>query len=79
MSAKKKEQPFVFEEAMKELNDILDRLSSEEVSLEETVELYAIATEKIAGCDKALREAQLRIETIDEALRTALQEEEDDV
>ena len=79
MSAKKKEQAVAFEGAMQELNAILDKLSSEEVTLEETVELYAAATEKIAACDKALKAAQLRIETIDEALARALREEEDDV
>lgn len=77
MSAKKKEQPFAFEEAMQELNAILDKLSSEEVTLEETVELYASATEKIAACDKALKAAQLRIETIDEALERALREDDE--
>ncbi len=79
MSAKKKEQPVVFEEAMKELNAILGRLSSEEVSLEEAVELYAAAAEKIALCDKALKAARLRIETIDEALQKTLQEDDGDV
>lgn len=79
MSAKKKEQPVTFEEAMKELNAILSRLSSEEVSLEETVELYAAAAEKIAFCDKTLKTAQLQIETIDQALQKELQEDDGDV
>ena len=79
MSAKKKEQPFAFEEAMQELNAILDKLGSEDVTLTETVELYAVAAEKIAACDKALKAAQLRIETIDEALERALREDEENV
>ena len=79
MSAKKKEQPVTFEEAMKELNAILSRLSSEVVSLEETVELYAAAAEKIAFCDKTLKTAQLQIETIDQALQKELQEDDGDV
>ncbi len=75
MSAKKKEPVRSYEEAVQELETILEKLSSEEVTLEESIELYARATEQIVFCDKTLKEAQLRIETIEQALQSALKEE----
>ena len=76
MSAKKKEAVRSYEESVAELENILERLSAEDVTLEESIELYAKATEQIVFCDKTLKEAQLRIETIDQALAAALDGEE---
>ena len=77
MSAEKKEPVRSYEQAVTELEAILDRLSAEDVTLEESIDLYARATEQIVFCDKTLKAAQLRIETIDQALQAALHREDD--
>lgn len=60
-----------YETAIEELENILEKLSSDTVTLEESVELYARAAEQISFCDKTLKDASFRIETITEALKNA--------
>ena len=67
-----------YEQAMQELETILKQLSSPEVTLEESLDLYARAAELISRCDAILKDASLRMETITEALQQVQEETEDD-
>ncbi len=57
-----------YETAVAELETILEKMSSDAVTLEESIQLYARAAQLIADCDRLLKEASLKIETIDQAL-----------
>ncbi len=63
-----------FETAQKKLEDILHRLSQEDISLDESVQLYAQAAELIAQCAQALKQAELKIQEVDASLDAALRE-----
>lgn len=65
----------VFEDGINRINEISRILSSGEVSLEESVELYKEAAELAAACRKMLDEAELRIARISRDFSTV--EEED--
>ena len=54
-----------FEANIAELEQLLARLSNQEISLEESVKIYAQAAEKINACTEALQSAKLKIESID--------------
>ncbi len=75
---KEKEPVRSYEEAVGELEDILAKLSSDTVTLEESLTLYARAAALLAQCDKTLREASLKMETITQALQQLKTQEEDD-
>ena len=47
-----------FEAAQQKLEEILQRLSEDDVSLDESVTLYATASELIAQCSAALKNAE---------------------
>lgn len=57
-----------FEEMLAELNAIVDKLSDEETPLEDSLNLYAQAAEKIAACRTVLANAELRIEEIEQTM-----------
>ncbi len=58
-----------FEEAMKALEEIVARLESGDVSLEESIEIYSRGTWLKRHCESKLQRAEARIEkiTADEA------------
>lgn len=53
-----------FEEAMKRLDDIVAALDSGETPLEESLSLYGEGAELLAFCEKKLKSAKLKIETL---------------
>ena len=55
-----------FEQAMKRLNEISDRMSGAELPLEESMKLYAEAAELVKGCKEYIEAAQLRIEQLEQ-------------
>ncbi len=55
-----------FEEAMKELEDIVRNLESGGQPLEKSIALYERGTEIKAHCENMLKEARLKVETITE-------------
>ncbi len=65
MVEKKNEQPG-FEEALKKLEAIVEKLEDPDVSLEESIELYEEGVELSRYCSESLEEAVLRIEKINE-------------
>ena len=61
-----------FEAAQQKLEEILQRLSEDDVSLDESVTLDATASELIAQCSAALKNAELKVQEIDALLAQAL-------
>lgn len=53
-----------FEQALSELETIVDRLEAGDVALEESIEIYQRGAQLRAYCDEKLQNAQARIEKI---------------
>jgi exodeoxyribonuclease VII small subunit len=53
-----------FEDALKRLETIVHRLESGEASLDESITLYGEGDALRAQCEKRLKDAQMRIESI---------------
>lgn len=53
-----------FEAALAELEDIVARLESGDVALEESIEIYRRGSQLRAWCDEKLKNAQAKIEKI---------------
>ena len=56
-----------FESAIKQLEDIVLKLENGNLSLDEAVKLFEKGSKLSVFCDKALKEAELKITTLDEA------------
>lgn len=50
-----------FEEMMKELENIVQKLDNEAVSLEESLDLYQRGMKLSANCDSTLKEAEKKV------------------
>lgn len=74
MADKTKKSPD-FEAAMQQLEQILDQLEGGEVSLDTSIELYAEAAQLICDGNQKLKNAQVQIQEIDDALAEELAEE----
>lgn len=57
---------FVIEEALKELENINTRLSSEDITLADSIALYKKGTELAAKCKQHLMEVGKQIEDLDQ-------------
>lgn len=57
--------PKSYEEGISRLEEILAKMQSEEVSLADSVKLYAEAASLMEYCHTALEKAELQIEEID--------------
>lgn len=57
-------QQLSFEQALSELESIVDRLETGDVALEESIEIYQRGAQLRAYCDEKLKSAQARIEKI---------------
>lgn len=55
-----------FEEALKKLESVVERLESEEVSLEESIGLYEEGMKLSQYCTDTLEQAKQRIEKVDQ-------------
>ena len=53
-----------FEEALSALENIVDRLETGDVALEESIEIYQRGSQLRAFCEEELKSAQARIEKI---------------
>lgn len=58
-------QTLSFEEKMKKLEDIIQKLDSDEVQLEESLSLYKEGINLSKECDEILKNAQLEIEELE--------------
>ena len=64
--AKKNANLSNFEKDLKKLQDILDNIESDELSLEESIEKYKEGVELSKKCQKALEDAKQIIKVIDD-------------
>lgn len=60
----KEVQKLSFEEAMEQLEEIVQKLESGDVRLEESIEFYTRGNELKAHCEAKLRDAQARVEKL---------------
>ncbi|MBB5176407.1 exodeoxyribonuclease VII small subunit [Nosocomiicoccus ampullae] len=63
--SKSADQTLSFEEKMKKLEDIIQKLDSDEVQLEESLSLYKEGIKLSKECDEILKNAQLEIEELE--------------
>lgn len=63
-----KENLATFEETMRELEEILDKMSGNDVPLQEGIALYARAAELIKTSHEYLEKAKVQVREIDEKL-----------
>lgn len=56
-----------YESAIKQLEEIVLKLEDGKLSLDEAVKLFEKGAKLSAFCDKVLKEAELKITTLDEA------------
>ena len=59
----KKERPS-FEEALKRLEDVVNQLEDESISLEKSIDLYEEGIKLSKICTETLEEAELRIQKV---------------
>ena len=69
MNKKIKSPLSTFEDDMKQIQDLLDKFDTGEISLEESTEKYHSLMELSKRCKKALEEAHLKITTIKDGLK----------
>lgn len=60
-----KERPS-FEDALKQLESIVEQLESQEITLEDSVKLYERGIELSKLCNNVLNDAELRIQQVNE-------------
>ena len=65
MRSESVKQTLSFEEKMKKLEDIIQKLDSDEVQLEESLSLYKEGINLSKECDEILKNAQLEIEELE--------------
>ncbi len=65
MMSESVKQTLSFEEKMKKLEDIIQKLDSDEVQLEESLSLYKEGINLSKECDEILKNAQLEIEELE--------------
>ncbi len=61
-----KKERLSFEDALARLEEIVEKLEAENISLEESVKLYEEGIELSKTCTQTLEQAQLRIEKVNE-------------
>lgn len=67
MSNKESQPDLSFEDALKQLEGIVDSLESGEVPLQEMVEKYELGTSLLKLCRSRLDEAELRIQKVEKS------------
>ncbi len=68
-------EKMTYETAASELENIFEKMSSEEITLDESLKLYAKAAELIVFCNKALEKAQIKLDEINAKLENCIVEE----
>ena len=65
-----KEETITFEQAIEELETIINRLEKGDVPLDETIKLYEKGSELKDFCEKKLESAEIKIQKINEKTKT---------
>jgi len=69
------EDKFVYEDAVKELQEIVNKLSSGNVSLDDSLNLYTRGIELSSKCDDKLKEIEQKVSIVNPATK----EESDEI
>ena len=69
-------EKLTFEESLRKLEEIVEKLEQGNISLDESVELYAQASKLVVSCQKKLGAAQLKLEKLDPKPTGEKQEEQ---
>lgn len=67
---KKEEENTTFEQAIEELETIINRLEQGDVPLDDTIKLYERGAELKEYCEKKLKSAEIKIQKINEKTKT---------
>ena len=65
-----KEETITFEQAIEELETIINRLEEGDVPLDETIKLYEKGSELKDFCEKKLQSAEVKIQKINQKTKT---------
>ena len=65
-----KEENITFEQAIEELETIINRLEEGDVPLDQTIELYEKGSELKEFCEKKLQSAEVKIQKINQKTKT---------
>ena len=65
-----KEENITFEQAIEELETIINRLEEGDVPLDETIKLYEKGSELKDFCEKILKSAEVKIQKINQKTKT---------
>ena len=65
-----KEENITFEQAIEELETIINRLEEGDVPLDQTIELYEKGSELKEFCEKKLQSAEVKIKKINQKTKT---------
>ena len=65
-----KEETITFEQAIEELENIINRLEKGDVPLDETIKLYEKGSELKDFCEKKLESAEVKVQKINEKTQT---------
>ena len=65
-----KEENITFEQAIEELETIINRLEEGDVPLDETIKLYERGSELKDFCEKILQSAEVKIQKINQKTKT---------
>lgn len=68
--SKNKEENITFEQAIEELENIINRLEEGDVPLDETINLYEKGSELKDFCEKKLQSAEVKIQKINQKTKT---------
>ena len=68
--SKNKEENITFEQAIEELETIINRLEEGDVPLDQTIELYEKGSELKEFCEKKLQSAEVKIKKINQKTKT---------
>ena len=68
--SKNKEENITFEQAIEELETIINRLEEGDVPLDETIKLYEKGSELKDFCEKILKSAEVKIQKINQKTKT---------
>ena len=68
--SKNKEENITFEQAIEELETIINRLEEGDVPLDETIHLYEKGSELKEFCEKKLQSAEVKIQKINQKTKT---------
>ena len=60
---------YTFEQALKKLEEISEILSNNDISLEESIQLYSQGVELLAFCNDKLNNASFKIQEIENSLK----------